>query len=243
MTTDSQHPSQQPTHPAAAYYDAPGQVPSAQAKDLTALGVLAFVSAAVTTVCTCVAAVVIGRAARLRARDGLDAFDWSLAVYYVATGLALLALVAGFVTGSLWLHRARRNAEALEPDGRHARSAGWAWGGWVTPVVALWFPFQVVRDVRRALSPLQSAALIGFWWTLFLASEVGLRTSINLQGDALARFDNADLARQMSVVTAAVMVAALAGWGQVLRVITLEQHARMYDGQDAGGPGMPDQYT
>jgi hypothetical protein len=47
----------------------------------------------------------------------------------------------------------------------------------------------------------------------------------------------------MSVVTAAVMVAALAGWGQVLRVITLEQHARMYDGQDAGGPAMPDQYT
>src|SRR4051794_37330942 len=234
MTTDSQHP-----HPAASYYAAAGEVPSAQAKDLTALGVLAFVSAAVTTVCTCVAAVVIGRAARLRARDGLDAVDWSLAVYYVGTGLALLGLVAGFVTGSLWLHRARKNAEVLEPGGRHARRAGWAWGGWVTPVVALWFPFQVVRDVRRALSPLQSAALIGFWWTLFLASEIGVRTSLNLQGDALARFENADTARQMSIMTAAVMIAALAGWGQVLRVITLEQHARMYDGQKGAGPGTP----
>ena len=116
----------------------------------------------------------------------------------------------------------------LEPDGRHARRAGWAWGGWVTPVVALWFPFQVVRDVRRALSPRQGAALIGFWWTLFLASEIGVRASLDLQGDALTRFENADLARQMSVVTAAVMVAALAGWGEVLRAITLEQHQRMY---------------
>jgi hypothetical protein len=226
MTTDSQQPLEQ--HPAAAYYAPPGQAPPGQAKDLTALGVLAFTSAAAATLCTCVAAVVLGRAARLRARDGLDAVDWSLAVYYVATGLALLGLVAGFVTGSLWLHRARRNVEALEPGGHHTRRAGWAWGGWVTPVVAPWFPFQVVRDVRRALSPLQGAALVGFWWTLFLASEVGLRASLDLQGDALARFDHADVARQMSVITAAVMVAALAGWGQVLRVITLEQHARMY---------------
>ena len=226
MTTESHQPLQQ--HPAAAYYAAPGQAPHAQPRDLAALGVLAFTSAAVATACTCVAAVVLGRAARLRARDGLDAFDWSLAVYYVATGLALAALLAGFVTGSLWLHRARKNAEALEPQRRHARSAGWAWGGWVTPVVALWFPFQVVRDVRRALSPRESAALIGFWWTLFLASEVGVRTSLNLQGDALARFGNAVVAQQMSVITAAVMLAALAGWGQVLRVVTLEQHARMY---------------
>jgi heme/copper-type cytochrome/quinol oxidase subunit 2 len=227
MTRDGHHPSQLPPHPAAGYYATPGQAP-AQAKDLTALGVLAFSSATVATVATCAAALVLGRASRLRARDGLDAVEWSLAVYYVATGLALAGLVAGFVTGSLWLYRARRNADALEPQGRHARRAGWAWGGWVTPVVALWFPFQVVRDVRRALSPRESAALIGFWWTLFLASEVGVRASLNLQGDALVRFENADLARQMSVITAAVMVAALAGWGEVLRVVTLEQHARMY---------------
>src|SRR4051812_2736248 len=126
MTTDSQQP-----HPAAAYYDLPGQAPPAQAKDLTALGVLAFSAAAVATFFTCVAAVVLGRAARVRAQNGLDAFDWSLAVYYVGTGLALLGMVAGFVTGSMWLHRARKNAEALEPDGRHVRRAGWAWGGWV----------------------------------------------------------------------------------------------------------------
>ena len=226
MTTDSHEPLQQ--HPAAAYYAAPGQAPPGPAKDLTALGVLAFTTAAAATLCTCVAAVVLGRAARFRARDGLDAVDWSLAVYYVATGLAMIAVLAGFVTGSLWLHRARTNADALEPRGPHARRAGWAWGGWVTPVVALWFPFQVVRDVRRATAPLQSVALIGFWWSLFLATEIGLWYSINLQGDALARFETADLARDLSVMTAAVMVAALAGWGQVLWVITAEQHARMY---------------
>jgi heme/copper-type cytochrome/quinol oxidase subunit 2 len=216
-------------HPAAAYY-APGIGAPATAKDLSALGVLAFVTAGVATASTCVVALVLPRATRIRAGRGLDAVDWSLGVYYAATGLALIGLVAGFVTGSMWLHRARKNAEALVPDGRHTRRAGWAWGGWVTPMVALWFPFQVVRDVRRALSPMETSALIGFWWALFLASEIGVRTSLNFQGDALVRLENAAIAQEWSVVTAAVMVAALAGWGQVLRAITLEQHERMYAG-------------
>ena len=171
-------------------------------------------TAAIATVCTCVVALVLPRAARIRAGRGMDAVDWSLGVYYAATALALLGLVAGFVTGSMWLDRARKNAEVLAPDGRHTRRAGWAWGGWVTPFVALWFPFQVVRDVRRALSPMETSALIGFWWALFLASEIGVRTSLNLQGDALVRLENAADARQWSIITAAVMIAALAGGGR-----------------------------
>jgi len=222
----SQPPETQP-HPAAAYYEKAGGSP-AQPKDLTALGVLAFVMAAVATLCTCVAALVLVRAVRVRFEGGQDAVDWSLGVYYAATVLALLSMVAGWVTGSMWLHRARVNAEALDPQGHHARRAGWAWGGWVTPIVALWFPFQVVRDVRRALSPLETSALVACWWVLFLAAEIGLRTSLNLQGDALNRFENIATAQQMSAITAAVMVAALAAWAQVLRVITLEQHERMY---------------
>ena len=34
-------------------------------------------------------------------------------------------------------------------------------------------------------------------------------------------------------------VAVEQGWGQVLRVITLEQHARMYDGHPEVRPGRP----
>ncbi|HRK45987.1 MAG TPA: DUF4328 domain-containing protein, partial [Nocardioides sp.] len=147
------------------------------------------------------------------------------------TAPAVLGLLAGAVTGAMWLHRARTNAEVLEPGSLHARRAGWAWGGWVTPVVSLWFPFEVVRDVRRALAPAAgSTALIGCWWALFLATEIGWYASFNLQGKALVEFDFAASAHQLSVITAAVMVAALAAWAEVLRVITIEQHERMYAG-------------
>ncbi len=218
---------QEQPHPAAAYYEGPTSGP-APARDLSALGVLAFVTAALATLCTCVSALVLVRAVHVRLVGGPDAVDWSLGVYYAATGVGLLSLVAGWVTGSMWLRQARINAEALDPDAHHARRAGWAWGGWVTPVVALWFPFQVVRDVRRALSPLESSALVACWWVLFVAAEIGLRASLNLQSDAVVRFENVATAQQMSAITAAVMVAALAGWAQVLRVITVEQHQRMY---------------
>lgn len=221
MTHTQEHPR---PDAAAAYYS---DRPVAAARDLTALGVLAFAAAAVATVSTCAAALVLGRASRLRAEQGLEAVDWSLAVYYAATVLGFVALALGWVTASLWLHRARRNAEALDPSAPHALAAGWAWGGWVTPVVALWFPFLLVRDVRRATTPRAPSALLGCWWALFLAVEVGTWASFNLQGSALASFQHAALAQRVSVVTAALMVAALAAWGQVLWAVTAEQHARM----------------
>ncbi len=222
-------PEQQPPPAAAAYYPTEtGAAAPRPAKDLTALGVLAFAAAAVATACTCAVAAVLGRATRVRAEQGLEAVDWSLGVYYAGTVLAFASLAAGWVAGSLWLHRARRNAEVLDPGRSQSLAPGWAWGGWVTPVVALWFPFRMTRDVRRATAPLESAALLGCWWALFLATEIGLWASFNLQGSALVSFEYAGSAQQMSVITAAVMVAALAGWGQVLRVVTLEQHDRMY---------------
>ena len=212
-------------HPAAAYYAAGG---GAGARDLTAYGALAFATAAVATAGLAAAAAVVGRAARIRAEQGLEASDWSLAVYYAGTVLGFLALAAGWVTGSLWLHRARCNAEVLDPDRRHTLAAGWAWGGWLTPVVALWFPFLLLRDVRRATTPLAPAGLLACWWVLFLVAEVGIWGSFNLQGSALVGSEHAVAAHWLSVLTAAVLVAALAGWGQVLRAVTLEQHARIY---------------
>ena len=223
----SEYEQQPPEHPAAAYYPAPAHAP-ASPKDLSTLGILAFASATLATVFTCVTTSVLGRAIRVRAEEGINAFDWSLFVYYIGAMLIGLSLVAGWVTGSMWLYRARKNADAMEPGGEHTRRSGWAWGGWLVPVVALWFPFQVVRDVRRALSPLSTSALIGWWWALFLCMEVLMWRAFDYQGEALVGFAHGGTARGVSIVTAALMVAALVGWGQVLRVITLEQHARMY---------------
>jgi Domain of unknown function (DUF4328) len=96
-----------------------------------------------------------------------------------ATGWGyLIALLVAAVVFLVWLWRARTNAEVL-CDASHRRSRGWVIGGWICPVVNLWFPFQIVDDVHRASRPdnprdliglrdLPGSTLVGFWWALWL---------------------------------------------------------------------------
>jgi hypothetical protein len=213
---------QPPPHPATSYY--PGYA-TAQPKDLTVLGVLAFATAALYTVLALVTATVSGRAVRHLDTAETD-YDWSLAVYAAGVFLGLLVLAGGYVTGAMWLYRARKNAELMEPGRHHARRAGWAWGGWVCPVVSLWFPFQLVRDTHKAVSPLSVSPLVGWWWAFFLVENIALRIARSLESRATA--EDASNAQGFEVFASMAMVVALVLWGLVLRRVTKEQHARMY---------------
>ena len=221
----SEHLQEPPQHPAAAYYPAPAHAP-APAKDLTAFGVLAFSSATLATVFNVVNATVVGRV--IRHVDDADQgdLDWSVAVYAIGSVLAGLALLGGWITGSLWLFRARKNAEVLGPGALFVRSPGWAWGGWICPIVSFWFPFQVVRDTHRAVASYFSSTLVGWWWGLFLFMTVGGRIASQSQRDATAA--DASGVQGTEIFFALVMVVALVLWGLVLRQITREQHDRLY---------------
>jgi hypothetical protein len=223
----SHYQEQPPQHPASAYYPAQGYAP-APPKDLTAFGVLAFTTASLQTLATIVMAAVTARQVRHQSAARTD-YDWSVGVHALATLLCLLALVAGFVTSSLWLHRARTNADVMEPGRRHARSAGWAWGGWVCPVVSLWFPFQVVRDTARASDPTDATSLFGWWWTLFLVEGFGLTIAFSVNGNAADDHTYSPATAQAwAVFAAAAMSVALVLWGLVILRISRQQHDRMY---------------
>ncbi|MGW8566209.1 DUF4328 domain-containing protein [Isoptericola sp. NPDC055881] len=91
--------------------------------------------------------------------------------------LAVLAFpvqVAMFVVGCLWLQQGRRLAAALSPSVRQVRRPVWVWLGWVVPFVFLWFPYQVVRDVRAAAVGGTASRRLGWWWACWL---VGLWSS------------------------------------------------------------------
>ena len=228
MTYPPQEPPQQPQHAAAAYYPVPAHAPDPP-KELTTLGVLAFSTAALATLFTCVDATVVGRAIRHgAAAEEIDTLDWSVAIYALGSVLTALSLLAGWVTGSMWLYRARKNAEVLEPRRHHARRAGWAWGGWICPIVSFWFPFQVVRDVHRATSPLRPSATVGWWWALFLLMLVGRRIS-DVESDATTA--DASGAQGVAIFFAVVMVVALGLWGLLLHRITKDQHERIHGGR------------
>ncbi|HWL98440.1 MAG TPA: DUF4328 domain-containing protein [Nocardioidaceae bacterium] len=143
-------------------------------------------------------------------------------------GLPTLGLfVAAWVVTSLWLSRARVNAEALNPGRRHKRSAGWAWFGWLVPVVSYWFPYQYVRDVRLATvaGERRRSTVVGWWWGTWLVSQhIGWIGGwiVMPAGSDTFRFG---LLAPVEAAAAVVAVAALVCWLRIVRQITEDQAA------------------
>ena len=123
------------------------------------------------------AVVVAAIAARLGIRLlGLDGGSWRGG--YAARRLDKAADITIFGLSILfvvWFHRARINAE--HRGWRQRRARGWAFWGWIVPVISLWFPFQIMGDIWRAGLPdrrrRKTAWLAGLWWTCWLLSGVG----------------------------------------------------------------------
>ena len=94
-------------------------------------------------------------------------FELDRAADITIFGLSILFVV--------WFYRARINAERHGYWQRRAR--GWAFWGWIVPIVNLWFPFQIMGDIWRAGLPAEqrgeTAWLPALWWTSWLLSELG----------------------------------------------------------------------
>lgn len=80
---------------------------------------------------------------------------------------------AVLVTGVLfivWLYRAH-HSRVLDPA-RLRHGSGWAIGGWFVPVLNLWRPCQMVRDVyRTADASGRDSALVLTWWLAWLGAQ------------------------------------------------------------------------
>lgn len=141
--------------------------------------------------------------------------------------LSLLEIPVLLVCGVLfitWLYLAHRS-DRMDPSWQRRRS-GWAIGGWLVPIVNLWFPFQVVSDLRsgaRGDAREPSHALQWCWWLTFLvyltASRVTGRlyrdanavpdSDLSLYVDKLAAATTAELVAEMASVVAAVLAIVL----------------------------------
>ncbi len=102
---------------------------------------------------------------------------------YFAFGPAVLMAI----TGVLWMAWQHRLAAAV-PRRKLRRSPGWHVGSWFIPVASLWFPFQNVSDLHRAVTPGPDAdrtpPTYQLWWGLWVASSIaGWVTNAAAQGE------------------------------------------------------------
>lgn len=88
---------------------------------------------------------------------------------YFSSGPAVLMAA----TGLLWMAWQHRLATAV-PRWTLRRSPGWHVGSWLVPVAKLWFPYQNLTDLHRAVTPdsagRRTPLTYPLWWGLWLAS-------------------------------------------------------------------------
>ncbi|MFH7334351.1 DUF4328 domain-containing protein [Streptomyces sp. KHY 26] len=102
-----------------------------------------------------------------RPRHALPAGAWFTPV--LVWGMVLSAAV--FL---VWFARCRRNAHLLSHGTVNGFSPAWGVLAWLIPVVNLWAPWVLVRDVLRASTPgagapARSDALVNAWWAAWVA--------------------------------------------------------------------------
>ncbi|MFW6866757.1 DUF4328 domain-containing protein [Nocardioides sp. CPCC 206347] len=224
MTEPSREPSPWPgpaypaTPPSGAAWPAAPQrsAPTALA---VASGVLAIVLALL--------AVVIAIASGPASKEFADAARAGYSTYDVFTsydGLALLLfpfLIGAYVVSCLWLQFARANTMAIAPRVPHQRGRVWVWLGWWVPIVSLWFPFQVVRDVQDASRPEGRTVGLGLWWAAWLVYLFGSRVAASASTSTDPGFIEA--LPTIEWINAGALAVACVQWCRILYVTTTNQ--------------------
>ena len=91
----------------------------------------------------------------------------------------LVIFILSIVFFIIWFRRAYYNLHQL-PWHNARYTEGWAAGAWFVPIISLWWPYQIMIDIwrgfqnalRERLGEPQSSAIVGWWWTFYLANSI-----------------------------------------------------------------------
>lgn len=150
-----------------------------------------------------------------------------VALYASTAYLYLPVQIVAFLVGSSWLYRSRQLADALSPSFRHKHPHYRVWLAWAFPVVNLWFPYQFVRDVRRAtVGPVVTTAPVRLWWLLWLVCLAADLTTFVAAASAEVGSD-ATLSVVPWLVTGSSALGVVGGvlWLRIVQEITSAQRA------------------
>lgn len=178
-------------------------------------------TAVITLACVVTGLQVLAFVVALRSVTQGDGVPRPAAVSLTELPLGLVQVAAG-VVACVWLWRSRRFAVVVDPGAPHAREAAWVWLGWVVPVVAWWFPYQVVRDIREA-TVRDPADRGGLWWGAWLVTSLASSVSVYAVAFVVGGIAPPAFLPVVEGVTLLAMGLALWGWIEIVREIHTAQ--------------------
>jgi len=96
----------------------------------------------------------------------------------VINSVNFIMLILSMIFFIMWFRRAYYNLHCLSWNyARHTE--GWAAGSWFIPIISLYWPYQIMEDIwkgtqnaiRERFGEPQSAAIVGWWWALYLVNN------------------------------------------------------------------------
>ena len=149
--------------------------------------------------------------------------------------IEVLSYVAAAIAIPMWCHRVYRNLPALGAQSLRF-SPGWAAGAWFVPVLWMWRPYEVLREVWQHSRPREESwTLLKIYWAAWLiANWVAI-------GAVFARFTNdtgsdaVNLFSKLVDIPAAVfgiLIVLRVTRGQLTRVALLWPAARTHPHAD-----------
>ncbi len=136
-------------------------------------------------------------------------------------GTYIIVLIATVIAFSMWIHRASANLPPLGSFGQRF-SPGWAVGWWFVPIMSLFRPYQVVKEIWKGSGSFETteaasnwtlaeaSPVLAWWWAVWLVSNflgnVAFRSVF--RGDApedLITADRIGLAADATTLAAAVL--------------------------------------
>lgn len=93
----------------------------------------------------------------------------------------LIAYIISIVTFILWFRRAYYNLHVKNDNLNHTE--GWAAGGWFVPIMSLYVPYQIMKELYEEtkellykkgidLSESLSTTYVGWWWGAWILNNV-----------------------------------------------------------------------
>lgn len=139
--------------------------------------------------------------------------------------LGSVVLVAAYVVGCLWLQRSHEFVRTVHPGYHMRHTAVGVWIGWWLPVFGLWFPYQVVYDIRDGTPavdrPMRST---GTWWAAWIFGA-GLQSAVT-QIDGNPSYPNLqESIGNLQLAATLLLVIACVLWVRIVSQVTSDQHA------------------
>lgn len=143
-------------------------------------------------------------------------------VYGSISVIVTVSSIGAWIYTSRWLREAVDTAN-LNVPGTVRLHRGWALWGWVVPIVSLWFPRMIVKDVLKSkqVTDVSDGINLNTWWMTWLMYSLlnSSQMSAQLLDSYLNKTPTNPIHPEMEIAGACLFTASYLVWQKIVVII------------------------